>query len=193
MDIESWKGKKFYVSRDEKGRVVSRRAVKGYPKEKAMDDLKRYGWFGDTHIRTRTSLTNVEEKTKLIVYKGFKRDEDGRIVQGLGIAPFKIERDKEGGLKRFEGTIPKRPKEAEVSQFYVGVVLKNGKMVYARSQAIGSPLAQDEKMARDRAWKSLYKMLGYHVRGKSDVGEGKVVFEDSVKELREGWIYYTKR
>ena len=78
-------------------------------------------------------------------------------------------------------------------QYTIKGVLKNGKVVRARSRTIGDrPSIATVEQARDEAWENFYRALASNLGLGSDEDEGMRAIRDKkrVLSVSEGWVYY---
>jgi hypothetical protein len=159
---ENWKHRYIYVVRSESGKIVSWKAVKGSKLNinNARAIFQRNNTFDPNVKRTSTKLTNMTEIVSL--------------------SPSSLaQRNKKVAFNKPSG---------KSVQYIVQGRYKN-KTIVARSGRIGSPLAQDSKEAKSRAWENFINRLSEAAGYGYDEDEG-VKLMSKVSNIQEGWVAY---
>lgn len=163
VKLETWKGKKVVVARNKKGQILDLSRKKDTNIAEIRERFKKTGSVRKNITKKREKLTNFTE-----------------VIQ---TAPTNENRKPKARLSR--------PKAALVQYVVSGIY--QGNKVTARSQKIGgNSLINTAKGAKDQAWNNFLSRLGEIAdpSAQYDADTGKQVI-DKVRNLREGWVYYT--
>ena len=160
MKVETWRGRWYFVIRDSKGRIVTRRKYRGSGliKKEAMQIYKQNKTLYKE--KTRKKLEKVNEISHLL----------------------------DSSIKSLESKKPIVEPDTKDGQYIVTGTYKN-REIYARSQKKGSAFAKTNEQAKEEAWNSFLRQLSYIILNKSDEDEG-IKLLSQVKNLKEGWVYY---
>lgn len=164
---EFFKGKSYFVARDSQGRIKAKIREKGsgLTSYTAKQLYKENGTFKKEIKRDRIILTNVIEN---------------QLTKNTTLS------------SRFKNPILRKPSKFN-SQYFVSAEY-NGKIIVGRSHFVRkeSLFAADSKEAKKEAWNTFLKRLAEESGLSYDEDEG-VKQLSLVTNLKEGWIYYSKR
>lgn len=167
IKVETWRfkgsvrGRRIFVARDNKGRLIETRpyAGSGLTKREASGLFKRNRTFFENVEKRR--LENVTEVVSLF--------------------------DSSLSARAREGVISRPPRR---NAQYVIVGYYGSKRVYARSLKLGTPLCETPSQCKSYAWRKFLYNLGNTVSGNYDSNEGLRLL-DRVRSVQEGWVYYS--
>lgn len=149
----------------------------------SKDRIRKTNFDGFT--REEEKLTNVLETRDYVQTK----------ISVNSKGEFEVKSPK---LKRFAKQGDYTSEDSRVRktvQYFVRGTMQDGSQIVGRSPALGSPLAETEKEAIDRAWVAFYSQFSYMMGGSYDSDDGKNIFsrrgDGSVFSIDEGWIYYS--
>lgn len=161
--IENWKGTHYFVVRNKKGQIVTKRRQKGSDLtfDEARELYRRNKTFKENVKRQRTKLSNVTE-----------------IVT---TTQSSIQNRKKPPIKAPSGN----------NIQYVVQGRYKGQNISARSQNIkaGYALYKTEELAKEKAWENFLKLLAEREGLAYEADEGLKLI-DKVTNIREGWVKY---
>ncbi len=168
IKVEIFGGKEYYIARDSRGRIESRKKVEGskLTLQSATEIFKRYGHF------------SKEYKIKKEKFKNFN-------VEYLTSSKKKV-------FDKKIVSIPSRKVSKSYSvQYYITARLKDGSTVNARSYKLGEIGTETKEKAREVAWTNLYRQISGKILNHSN-GEPENMHKE-IKFYNEGWVRLTKR
>ena len=156
------RGKAFYVLRDNGKYLSMRKVKKGINKKELLEYVKRNKSLYKNVKYDKEKLTNVLETTKYITIKKDSKRKDLSKPNVKGV------------------------------QFFVGFILKNGQIIYGRSNKLGTIGAETQSKAKAEAEENAFLRLGqYYDPGTYDIDTGRKYFKTRVTGVKRGWAWYT--
>lgn len=173
--VETWKGKRVFVARDDKGRLISWRRVagSGLTKDQALQIFRENRTFYQDIKRDKEYLTNLVEK---------------RVSSPTSIN----QRDKKPILSKPDGI---------TVQYFVSGYYNRHHIVVRSNKITGPAGITTGRQAKQQAWERFLEQLHWYATGMKMTEKGFKKFYDSdeginyidqVRNLREGWVYYDK-
>lgn len=165
VEVEDWKGEKYIVARDKKGRI-------------------------QTKVKQEKSDYTVAQLRNIFKEKGtFREERQKRITKLTNVTEVEITREMKPSEKSMETKPLRTPPDRHDTRQYIVRGYWNKEEVVGRSKKIGTEFVKDSGEAKEQAWNNFLRKLSVTAGLGSDIDEGLTQL-DKVDGLREGWVYY---